>query len=414
MKITSNRFVIITVFLLVCQMSISQLSFYYQNGEPKTKAMLSDKSSAMYITQMTYYNFEFVRDRVHNCLTDVLPFTPFQDYKTVSQGGFEIISRMYKNEFNDDLAPDRRFIQVEYKTVVVEGERFIVSARFNGLPDYIGEFYGGFWMPTIDAKNVTSGEIMSTNFLQDYVSVQTKYDVNKRDQLVWIEVTNKEVKDLAKFKSELATKIKADRKAKEEFNKRRAGTVLELKVVSADEYTKLKNAVEGGLNNGLSEMKEDYTLDFRVDVSVDTTGKVTTIFSKETPLNERIQRSISNAYFSKYKENGLIMFTKDSFVFSGSKRTEKGQVFVKNEQIQIKSEHSKDFENKVNESKDRFNRGRGNYDVTVMSTDINGVKSAILNIDSFKEKKSPSYYILGGAAVLGVGGYYVYKTFFVQ
>jgi len=411
MKITSTRTAVIAVFLLICQVSLAQLSYYYQNGESKTNSMLSEKSSAMYVTQMTYYNYEFVRDRVHNCLTDVLPFTPFQDYKTVSQGGFEIISRMYKNEFNDDLAPDRRFIQVEYKTVVVEGERFIVSARFNGLPDYIGEFYGGFWMPTIDAKNVTSGEIMSTKFLQDNVSVQTKYDASKRDQLVWIEVTNKDVKDLAKFKSELATKIKADRKAKEEFNKRRAGTILVLKEVSADEFMKLKNAVESGVTNGLSEMKEDYTLDLRVDVLVDTTGKVTTTFNKETPLNERIQRLISNAYFSKYKENGMNMFTKDSFVFSGSKRTEKGQVFAKNEQVQIKTDHSKDFENKVNDSKDRFNRGRGNYEITVVSTEINGVKSALLNVDSFKEKKSPTYYIIGGAAVLGVGGYYVYKTF---
>jgi hypothetical protein len=186
---------------------------------------------------------------------------------------------------------------------------------------------------------------------------------------------------------------------------------LALKEVSGDEFAKLKSAVESGLTNGLSEIKEDYTVDLRVDVSVDTTGKLTTSFSKETPMNDRIQRAVSNAYFSKYKENGMYMFTKDSFVFSGSKRTEKGVVFVKNEQIQIKSDHSKDFENKVNESKDRFNRGRGNYEVTVMSTDISGVKNSILSIDSFKEKKSPTYYIIGGAAVIGVGGYYVYKTF---
>jgi hypothetical protein len=40
---------------------------------------------------------------------------------------------MYKNKYNDDIAPDRRYIQIEYKTAVVEGERFIVSARVNGL-----------------------------------------------------------------------------------------------------------------------------------------------------------------------------------------------------------------------------------------------------------------------------------------
>ena len=411
MNTRSNLLFVIASFLFLTKASIAQLSYFYQNGESKTNSMLSEKSNAAYVTQMTYYNYDFVKNRVHNCLTELLPFTPFQDYKTTKRDGYEVISRMYKNKYNDDLAPERRFIQVEYKTLVVEGERFIVSASFNGLPDYIGEFYGGFWLPTIDAKNVTSGEVMSTNFLQDYVSVQTKFDTKKRDQLVWIEVSNKEIKDLAKFKSELSAKIIADRKAKEAFNKRRAGTILTLKDVSGDEFSKLKSAVESGLTNGLSEIKEDYTLDLRVDVMVDTTGKLTASFSKETPMNERIQRSISNAYFTKYKENGMYMFTKDSFVFSGSKRNEKGLVFVKNEEIQIKTDHSKDFENKVNDSKDRFNRGRGNYEVSVMLTEINGTKSSILNIDSFKEKKSPRYYIVGGAVVLGVGGYYVYTMF---
>ena len=85
MKITSTRTAVIAVFLLICQVSLAQLSYYYQNGESKTNSMLSEKSSAMYVTQMTYFNYEFVRDRVHNCLTDVLPFTPFQDYRTLAK-----------------------------------------------------------------------------------------------------------------------------------------------------------------------------------------------------------------------------------------------------------------------------------------------------------------------------------------
>lgn len=412
MNIRLKFFSLITSVLFLAHSSFAQLSYYYQNGESKTKSMLSEKSNAPFVTQMTYYNYDFVKNRVHDCLTKSLPFTPFQDYKTTQKDGYEVISRMYKNKYNDDIAPVRRFIQVEFKTLVVEGERFIVSASFNGLSDYVGEFYGGFWLPLIDAKNVTSGEVMSTKFLQDYVSVQTKFDTKKRDQLVWIEVSNKEIKDLSKFKSELSAKIIAERKAKEAFNKRRAGTIFTLKDVSVDDFSKLKSAVESGLTNGLSEIKEDFIFDLRVDVMVDTTGKLTTIFSKETPLNERIERAISSAYLTKYKENGMYMFTKDSFVFSGSKRNEKGLVFVKNEEIQIKTDHSKDFENKVNDSKNRFNRGRGNYEVTVMLTEINGTKSSILNIDSFKEKKSTTYYIVGGALALGAGGYYVYTMFF--
>jgi hypothetical protein len=400
------------IALFAAKSSVAQLSYYYQNGESKTEAMLSEQSSASYVTQMTYYNFEFVRDRVHNCLTEILPFTPFQEYKTVKQGEYEVISRMYKNKYNDDIAPDRRYIQIEYKTAVVEGERFIVSARVNGLSDYVGEFYGGFWMPKIDAKIVSSGEIMGTPFLQDYVSVQTKMDTKKREQIVWIEITNKEIKDFQKFKSALAAKRIADRKAREAFNKRRAGTTFMLKDVSAESYAKMKDAIDNAVNNGLVELKENYDLDLSVNVAVDTTGKLTTTFSKDTPLNERIERAVNNAYFSKYKENDVYMFTKDVFTFNGSKKSETGQVLLKGEVLDFKSGNSQTFEQEVTASKERLSRGRGLYDLTVTSIDMNGTKSAVMTVDSFKEKKSTLYYIVGGVAILGGGGYYLYTMFF--
>jgi hypothetical protein len=34
-----------------------------------------------------------------------------------------------------------------------------------------------------------------------------------------------------------------------------------------------------------------------------------------------------------------------------------------------------------------------------------------MTVNSFKEKKSPAYYILGGAVVLGGGAYYGYTLF---
>lgn len=411
MKIKLFRALLVGAILGAATTANAQLSYYYQNGESKTISMLTEQSSAIYVTQMTYYNFEFVRDRVHNCLTEILPFTPFQEYKTVKQGEYEVISRMYKNKYNDDIAPDRRYIQIEYKTAVVEGERFIVSVRVNGLSDYVGEFYGGFWMPKIDAKIVSSGEIMGSPFLQDYVSVQTKMDTKKREQIVWIDITNKEIKDFQKFKSALAAKRIADRKAREAFNKRRAGTTLALKDVSAESYKKFKDAIDNAVNNGLVELKENYSLDLRVDVAVDTTGKLTATFSKETPLNERIERAINNVYFTKYKENDMYMFTKDVFTYSGSKSSETGQVLLKGEVLSFKSGNTQDFEQEVTASKERLSSGRGLYDLKVTSIDMNGVKSSVMTIESFKEKKSPLYYVIGGAAILVGGGYYAYTIF---
>ena len=70
MKFNLYRAFAMMIALFAAKTSVAQLSYYYQNGESKTEAMLSEQSSAAYVTQMTYYNFEFVHDRVHNCLTD--------------------------------------------------------------------------------------------------------------------------------------------------------------------------------------------------------------------------------------------------------------------------------------------------------------------------------------------------------
>jgi predicted RNA binding protein with dsRBD fold (UPF0201 family) len=234
-------------------------------------------------------------------------------------------------------------------------------------------------------------------------------DTKKREQIVWIDITNKEIKDFQKFKSALAAKRIADRKAREAFNKRRAGTTFMLKDVSAESYAKMKDAIDNAVNNGLVELKENYDLELSVNVAVDTTGKLTTTFSKETPLNERIERAVNNAYFTKYKENDVYMFTKDVFTYNGSKTSETGQVLLKGEVLDFKSGNSQTFEQEVTASKERLSSGRGLYGLTVTSIDMNGTKSAIMTVDTFKEKKSPLYYALGGAAVLGLGGYYGYK-----
>jgi hypothetical protein len=152
-------------------------------------------------------------------------------------------------------------------------------------------------------------------------------------------------------------------------------------------------------------------MDLRVEVAVDTTGKLKTSFSKDTPLNERIERAVNNVYFTKYQENDMYMFTKDAFTYNGSKTSEAGQVLLKGEVLDFKSGNSQAFEQEVTASKERLSSGRGLYGITVTSIDMNGTKSAIMTVDTFKEKKSPLYYALGGAAIIGVGGYYGYKIF---
>ena len=397
------------LYLIISNETTAQLSYYYENGIEATRTLVNNQKGSPNVTQMSYYGFNFVNNSVHACLTEELPFVPFEEFKVTKKGDFEVYSRKYKNKYNDDIAPERRYIQANYTTATIEGERVVISARFEGLQDYIGEFYGAFWLPTIDAKMTSSGEVMSHTFLQDNISVQTKYDKVKRDQLFWIDVTNKEIKDFAKFKTALSKKLIKDREERNAFNKRRSSTIFALKEVSNAEFLKVEKAVEGAVYNSLAKNTADVTLQIKVVVSVDTTGKMAVSIDGNSPLNEEILKSLNYISFDEYKEKGIFMFTKDVFTFNASKKLENGQVFLKGENLKFMSVYSKGYEESVTANKAELNSGRGIYDVAVSFIEFNGTSTSKMTVNSYKEKKSPTYYILGGAVVLGGGAYYGYS-----
>ena len=400
---------IFCLYLFISNETTAQLSYYYENGIEATRTLVNNQKGSPNVTQMSYYGFNFVNNSVHACLTDELPFVPFEEFKVTKKGDFEVYSRKYKNKYNDDMAPERRYIQVNYTTATIEGEKVVVSARFEGLQDYIGEFYGAFWLPTIDAKMTNSGEVMSHTFLQDNISVQTKYDKLKRDQLFWIEVTNKEIKDFAKFKTALSKKLIKEREERNAFNKRRSSTVFALKEVSNAEFLEVEKAVEGAVYNALVKNTADVSIQLKVIVNVDTTGKLAVNIDGNSPLNEEILKSLNYISFDEYKEKGVFMFTKDVFVFDASKKLENGQVYLKGENLKFMSVYSKGFEEAVTVNKADLDNGRGIYDISVSFINFNGNSTATMSVNSYKEKKSAAYYLIGGAAVLGVGGYYGYK-----
>jgi hypothetical protein len=402
---------IFCLYLFISNETTAQLSYYYENGIEATRTLVNNQKGSPNVTQMSYYGFNFVNNSVHACLTDELPFVPFEEFKVAKKGDYEVYSRKYKNKYNDEIAPERRFIQVNYTTATIEGERVVISARFEGLQDYIGEFYGAFWLPTIDAKITSSGEVMAHTFLQDNISVQTKYDKVKRDQLFWIDVTNKEIKDFAKFKTALSKKLIKEREERNAFNKKRASTVFNLKEVSSTDYLKVKKAVEESVYDALAKNTSDVNLMFNLIVNVDTTGKLSVSIDGNSALNEQIIKSLNYISFDKYKEKGVFMFTKDVFAIDASKKLENGQVYLKGENLKFMSVYSKSFEEAIAANKADLDNGRGIYDISVSFIDFNGNSTAKMTVNSYKEKKSTGYYLLGGAAVLGVGGYYGYTLF---
>ncbi len=399
---------IFCLYLFISNETTAQLSYYYENGIEATRTLNNNQKGSPNVTQMSYYGFNFVNNSVHACLTEELPFVPFEEFKVAKKGDFEVYSRKYKNKYNDEIAPERRFIQVNYTTATIEGERVVISARFEGLQDYIGEFYGAFWLPTIDAKVTNSGEVMSHTFLQDYVSVQTKYDKAKRDQLFWIEVSNKEIKDYPKFRTALSKKLIKEREERNAFNKRRSSTVFSLKEVSNTEYLKVQKAVEESVYSALANSTSDVSVQFNISVKVDTTGKMLVLIDGSSPLNDDIMKRLNYISFEEYKEKNVFMFTQDVFTFTASKKLENGQVYLKGENLKFMSIYSNGYEEVVTKNKADLNDGRGIYDVSVSFIEMNGTTTSKMNVTSYKEKKSAGYYLLGGAAVLGVGGYYGY------
>lgn len=402
---------IFCLYLFISNETTAQLSYYYENGIEATRTLVKNQKGSPNVTQMSFYGFNFVNNSVHACLTDELPFVPFEEFKVAKKGDYEVYSRKYKNKYNDEIAPERRFIQVNYTTATIEGERVVISARFEGLQDYIGEFYGAFWLPTIDAKITSSGEVMAHTFLQDNISVQTKYDKVKRDQLFWIDVTNKEIKDFSKFKTALSKKLIKEREERNAFNKKRASTVFNLKEVSSTDYLKVKKAVEESVYDALAKNTSDVNLMFNLIINVDTTGKLSVSIDGNSALNEQIIKSLNYISFDKYKEKGVFMFTKDVFAIDASKKLENGQVYLKGENVKFMSVYSKSYEEAVAANKADLDNGRGIYDISVSFIDFNGNSTATMRVNSYKEKKSAGYYLLGGAAVLGVGGYYGYTLF---
>jgi hypothetical protein len=406
MHLFSVRWTLLVCSLSFFTLSFGQLSSYFENGESAARQQISSIDGGPGVTQITYFPYDFVEPRVHNALDETNALVPFEEYRITKQGEFEIYKRKYKSRYNDELVPQRRYLEVEYKTAVVEGIRIILSAKFSGLESYVGEFYGGFYIPKIDAKYTESGEVMSHTFMQDKASVQTKKDPKSRDQLVWLEVNNTVIKDFNKFKAALTKKITDDRNARIAFEKRRTSTVFSLKDVNSKEYTSLQQSIDEAVKRSMKNTNGDLQSNFEVIVKVDTTGKSTVDFSSSNPLAESIKSSLSYLNIDEYKENGKYMFTEDRFSYNVSRKAEKGQVFLKKDQITFKTTNTQEYQTAVQNEKAMLSSGRGIYDVTVTSASINSTPSTMVNIDTFKSKKSPLAYAVGGLVILGGAAYY--------
>src|SRR5574343_2005271 len=106
--------------IFISNETTAQLSYYYENGIEATRTLVNNQKGSPNVTQMSYYGFNFVNNSVHACLTDELPFVPFEEFKVTKKGDFEVYSRNYKHKYNDDMAPERRYIQVNYTTATIE------------------------------------------------------------------------------------------------------------------------------------------------------------------------------------------------------------------------------------------------------------------------------------------------------
>lgn len=401
-----------STFLFLCSLSMSfgQLSLYYKD-QSAYNSELNKSAGTIFTGQITYVNYEVSKNRVLNCLTEVVSLTPLTDEKITKKGDYTIITRKFKNKYNDDIVVDHRFVETEFVVFNVGDEQIVESFRIRGLEQYIGEFYGGFWKPNINVID-KNGVVFKHEFMQDLIFV--KYKANnkfyKRD--VWLEVSNKVIKDTKKFKTELKAEFDRVAKLKKEFDTRRASQVFSVEKTSPEEFKKAVDNVNYYLQNNKNSFDKNLNASFTVTFVVDTLGNQTVSISNESELPARVASSIKQIKMSNYREQGKIMQSKDVYTFKIDNQIKTMEVFEKDFKKIVVLNETEFTADQIEKGKAlvvRNKAGKGISKIEFITQDLNGYLNNTESTLSFKSKVGVKKVAVVGLGVVLIGGYVIYQ-----
>jgi hypothetical protein len=404
--------IIFLLLLVNSSLSFSQLSSYYLDKQVHNSGIYNSKGDAN-VTQMTYVNYQYVKNRVANFLESIkVSLIPISDEKITQKGEYQIITRRYKSKYNDEIVVERRFIDIEYKVFKIGNEEIVESFGISGLEEYIGTFFTEFWNPSLNLIE-KNGLLYDFNFMQDNIKIKYKKNNKYYKRDVWMEVTNKDIKSTKNFTAAYKAHFDKLAKAKKEFDDKRSSQVFSIEKVSSTDYAQFTEKINSILINNRKEFKDAIKGSFELAIVGDTLGNqvVTISNSKDLPLD--IVEELLKVKISAYKEQNLKMRTFDKYTFTLDSEIKVMNIFEKDfKKIVVTNEGQftpDQCEKGINTVKNS-NRGKGISEIQFRIQNINGKEFLDIEHLSFKSKmgvkKVASF--AGGAVLLGAGVAYYF------
>jgi hypothetical protein len=403
------------LFLLLLASStftFSQLSSYYADKQAHNTGIYNSKGDAN-VTQMTYVNYQYVKNRVANFLESIkVSLIPISDEKITQKGEYQIITRRYKSKYNDEIVVERRFVDIEYKVFKIGNEEIVESFGISGLEEYIGTFFTEFWNPSLNVIE-KNGLLYDFNFMQDNIKIKYKKNTKYYKRDVWMEVTNKDIKSTKNFTAAYKAHFDKLAKEKKEFDDKRASQVFSIEKVNSSDFAQFTEKINSILVNNRKDFKDAVKGSFELSIVADTLGNQVVTISNSKDLPAEIMEELLKVKINSYKEQNLKMRTADKYTFTLDSEIKVMNIFEKDfKKIVVTNEGQftpDQCEKGINTVKNS-NRGKGISEIQFRIQNINGKEFLDLEALTFKSKmgvKKVATFV-GGAALLGAGAAYYF------
>lgn len=424
---------LITTFLFFCFFSTTTLvaqSVYYDNidnAEGRLRASVSVLAPHGQLTQITYFDLNFVNLKIEQFLSSNLYLVPSGSPEINMKGQIKTITTHYNSKITFNNAANRTFTVKYYLLTSDYTKGFIIkSCEIYGYFDWVAKFYLKYWTTTLNFENAKRGEVVVNYLWQDRVAFsgngrQAKIAVTnntiKNHQIFLKEFTEKAKKRLAKKKAEEEAKRKeaeririlAEKKRKEEqrqlekFLVERNTKIYSMKTMASAKWQSVEDKFRVILSNP-EFYKGNINATFDIEVAFDTTGKQQVKIKSSDNLPEYINDALTSQTFAAPKIKGYYVRTRDVVSYTLDFVKQKIRVVKKKNNIKIKGKCHEGVKTKINDY--LASKADGRYTFAGRNVSVNNWEKSSIQELEYKKKKSFTWILylglLAGAAFLGL------------
>lgn len=187
---------------LLCSVMASAMSQYnridyspYAAKEADLSYYIEGFSWHGHATQMTYFDMNFVNDRVQDYISQRMNLVEVKRLDNLSQSPMAITVK-----YGQLMGTDHRTLNVKYFLFVHDEHNLIISkCIITGNLDFASKFFAGYWTQELNIDETKTGRVMWKTLLQDKITF--KYD--KSTKIATITVVNQEIFNAAEFDKRL-------------------------------------------------------------------------------------------------------------------------------------------------------------------------------------------------------------------